>query len=403
MPVSPLISYALDGLAQCYMPKRGLWSFKRHFDGREEVNEARPAYDVFYSINVLLGLSKMQDAAVAAGIDPREMFPGVVAQLEGSGAPRYAYGTALWTAAALRLPAPKWICDHVLSMTSGVEAFRDWRAQEVGMLLCGVVAQTQNDASWAKLAKRARDFILNNLAGESGLFRDRAHGHRAIFGSFATQVYSCLGLYHFEEAFGDTKAGEAADACVKRLIELQGRQGEWPWFYHVAGGRVVDFYEVYSVHQHGMGPAILKHAMRRGVPGAKEALSRGFFWILGENELNASMLVPELSLIARSQTRRDIGDGRVMRAVRAGLNIVTGRDGQIDGRSGRVRIRPEMRSYELGWTFWSFGDDVDFPELTHHEAFSRLASREGEIGQKAGRFEPTNPHKVFDSRQLASM
>lgn len=28
-----------------------------------------------------------------------------------------------------------------------------------------------------------------------------------------------------------------------------------------------------------------------------------------------------------------------------------------------------MRSSELGWTLWSFGDDTEFAELTHHEAF----------------------------------
>src|SRR5262245_33593719 len=43
-----------------------------------------------------------------------------------------------------------------------------------------------------------------------------------------------------------------------------------------AQGTVVDFYEVYSVHQHGMAPAILHHAIRHGVAGAREALVKGF-------------------------------------------------------------------------------------------------------------------------------
>ena len=54
----------------------------------------------------------------------------------------------------------------------------------------------------------------------------------------------------------------AANACVTKLIALQGPQGEWPWFYAAGQGTVVDFYEVYSVHQHGMAPAILHHAIR---------------------------------------------------------------------------------------------------------------------------------------------
>ena len=49
--------------------------------------------------------------------------------------------------------------------------------------------------------------------------------------------------------------------------------------------RVLDFYEVYSVHQYGMAPAFLECAERHGVPKARDALIKGFKWVLGDNQL----------------------------------------------------------------------------------------------------------------------
>ena len=57
-----------------------------------------------------------------------------------------------------------------------------------------------------------------------------------------------------------------------------------------------DFYEVYSVHQYGMAPALLECAERHDVSAARDALIKGFKWVLGDNQLDSPMLVPELHL-----------------------------------------------------------------------------------------------------------
>jgi hypothetical protein len=371
MRPSPLVQFTLKGLKNCHMPERGLWSFKYHLDGREQPNEARPSYDVFYSLNVLLGFSKTPTAARAAfGLAPDVMFQHVVSQLNGAGARRYAYGMAMWAAAELQTSVPDDVVQHIRSMTAEPNAMESWTAQEVGLILTGAVAQSRRNAAWVKLAHDARDHILQRLTSESGLFRDCAVGGRKFFASFATEVYCALALYQYDELFGDPVSAATADACVRKLIALQGPQGEWPWFYHVASGHVVDFYEVYSVHQHGMAPAVLKHAIRRGVAGAREALARGFRWVLGDNELGVPMLRPEVSVMARSQAREGWAARRDVRLVRAAFNAVTGRPAHLTGRAEEITITPEVRSYELGWTLWSFGDDADFPELTHHKAFA---------------------------------
>ena len=258
-------------------------------------------------------------------------------------------------------------------MTAEAGAMESWTAQEVGMILSGAVAQSRRDPSWIKLAQDARNHILKRFASETGLFRDCAVGGRKFFASFATEVYCALALYQYDALFGDHLAAGAADACVQKLISLQGPRGEWPWFYHVASGRVVDFYEVYSVHQHGMAPALLKPAIARGVVGAREALARGFRWAPGRQRTGRRYGVSRgfghgplagaqgLGFAARSPPRSRMFQRR------------EGRRARLAGRSGEITITPEVRSYELGWTLWSFGDDADFPELTHHEAFATPA------------------------------
>ena len=302
---------------------------------------------------------------------PGMLLEAVAARLEGSGARHCAYGTALWAAAELTVPAPRAAVDGVRARTSDLATLRGFRAQDLGMLLSGVSGQARTNASWSGSAHRIREAILTGLSTPTGLFRDRATGPRRFLATFATQVYCVLGLYHYGAVFDDPEAAAAADACVARLLTLQGPQGEWPWFYNVSTGRVVDYYEVYSVHQHGMAPAILKPAAARGVPGAREALSKGFNWIFGQNRLSTSMLRPDLGVVARSQARREIGDGRIVRIARTAFDHLTARPARIDLRPERLMIRPEVRSYELGWILWSFGNDTKFYELTHHQDFDR--------------------------------
>jgi hypothetical protein len=135
-------------------------------------------------------------------------------------------------------------------------------------------------------------------------------------------------------------------------------------------GTVVDFYEVYSVHQHGMAPAVLHHAIRHGVPGAREALVKGFVWLFGDNELGCSMLRPELHLFYRSQRRSGISGSRAARVSRALANAALNQRDEIGAaRAGRA-LTLEMRSYELGWILYSFGGRRDFPELTDRGEFA---------------------------------
>jgi hypothetical protein len=57
----------LRGLKSCWMPEIGRWSHIFYLDGRVNPNRSVPSSDVFYSLNVMLGLSKIARCGLHPG------------------------------------------------------------------------------------------------------------------------------------------------------------------------------------------------------------------------------------------------------------------------------------------------------------------------------------------------
>ena len=364
---SPLVSYALKGLQRCWLPIDGRWSHIYHLDGREEANKSLPQSDVFYTLNVLLGISRLNE--IPNNIDLSAIFERNIAQLERLPVPKYAFGMALWAAAELKLDVPIVIIRHLEKMLSEKRNWWSLRAQDLGMILTGIVAQAKVDRKELyRFADPLFTFLKERYHNNSGLFCDGPSGVRRRFGSFASQIYLAFASYSYGEFANKHRAVEIANGCVRKLIELQGPSGEWPWLFDAKRGLVVDFYEVYSVHQYGMAPALLECAERHGVPKAREALIKGFEWVLGDNQLAKVMLVPELHLTIRSQVRRNELKTKNLRMLRAIRMAVLRHPAELTNPE-HVRLRLECRSYELGWILWSFGRRSDLHQLTHKQIF----------------------------------
>ena len=365
---SPLVDYALKGLDLCWLPEHGRWSHIYHLDNRDQPNESVPPSDVFYTLNVLLGLARVR--RVPRSINLSETFQRNVSHLMTLPVSKYAFGVALWAGAELRLALPDDILRHIDAMLSDKNNWPSFRAQDLGMIVVGVVAQAKLDQKkWSSIAAGLFAFLVDRYCSPSGLFFDAAFGLRRRYASFATQTYLMLACYAYGELMNDNRAIEIANICTRKLIARQGPNGEWPWFFDAASGRVVDFYEVYSVHQYGMAPAFLERAEQHGVLEARSAIIKGFNWVLGQNQLAIPMLVPDLHLTIRSQVRKGELYTKKWRAFRALRNSILGREAVLIDPAG-LQLRLECRSYELGWILWSFGQRSDLPELTHNEMFT---------------------------------
>ncbi len=365
--LSPLARYSLAGLRRCFGEQQNRWSFKYHLDGRTDPNEFRPHMDLYYSLNVLLGLAPVYPMLTAECYDISNIFASICRDMRNQPVRNGAWGMALWAAVELGLDVPAIAADRLRPITADVASVAGWTAQDIGLSLSGVTAQLRHDAEWRPLAQGLRNLLLDRFRGPGALFRDSGKGPRQYLATFATQIYAALALYQYGEAMGDAEAIAAASTCAAKLIFLQGPLGEWPWFFLPGADRVLDFYEVYSVHQHGMAPALLHYAVRHEVAGARAAIERGFAWIFGANEMAMSMMVPERQLIYRSQARRGWQGRRTARLARSAVVAALGQRWPV--RTERLSITREMRSYEFGWLLWSFGACSDYPALTHHPAF----------------------------------
>ena len=97
------MDYALKGLELCWLPEYGRWSHIYHLDNRDQPNESVPESDVFYTLNVLLGLARVR--RVPRSIDLSGTFQRNASHLVTLPVSKYAFGVALWAAAELRVGA----------------------------------------------------------------------------------------------------------------------------------------------------------------------------------------------------------------------------------------------------------------------------------------------------------
>ena len=366
---SPLVCYALQGLRRCWMPDRGRFSFRYNFDAAGSPNESVSQRDAFYTLNVLLGSSRLTDAGFDY-LNAADTYKGCCRLLGSPDVRIYMLGMALWAGAKLGIDPPGGLVDRVRAILASPGAIRTATAQDIGMMLSGITALAiETGREWRPTAEiLATRLSSHYYSGSGGIFYNQDAGWRRRFSSFASQVYAILALYQFGEAF-DPRAVDLANAAVARIIALQGPGGEWGWFYDARRGLTVDFYEVYSVHQHGMAPAFLHRAAAHGVPGAREALRKGFLWLFGGNEMGVSMLRPQERMFYRSQARAGELAAVRRRGRRALVNAALGRADSV-GNHRRLAIRRECRSYELGWILWSFGGCGDYPDLTERPEFA---------------------------------
>ena len=153
-----------------------------------------PHSDIYYSVNVLLGLSRVRAALAGEPYDAPALFEALCDASLRHPVRNGTWGMALWAAAELDIDPPGAIADRLRRLTPDVSRLASWTAQDVGLSLTGAVAQATRDPSWRPLARSLRDLLVADFTGSGALFRDSGRGVRRHFASFATQVYAALAI-----------------------------------------------------------------------------------------------------------------------------------------------------------------------------------------------------------------
>ena len=249
------------------------------------------------------------------------------------------------------------------SLLGGLSGFQ---SMSLGCFLAGAggaVGAGRGNQRLQDLAGEALARLLANQSRETGLFcvGDRP-GRRNLLrarintrlGSFASQVYPCVGLSTYGAAC-DAGALAAAVRCADRLCQLQGPQGQWWWIYDACRARAVIRYPVYGVHQDAMGPmALLAVRQARGrTTDYETSLAKSLAWLGDHPECPDQPLVDNtLGVVWRAVQRDDpsrtgghgLGLGERIRMNWAAWS------GRADRRSfAGGFVCPECRPYHLGW------------------------------------------------------
>lgn len=292
-----------------------------------------------YTLICTLGLQRARGAGMDVPVDPSELLRLVIDEM---GAPEIGVGDLgllLWADARA---GGKWRDKIAFRLHGRVGAgFPDLEGLELSWVVIGAAEGGADLLLDEALARQ-----LARVDQASGLFRHRDSGRRARFPNFATQIYGVLALA-IAARHGRGHALTPARRAADRLLGLQREDGGYPWIFDARSGRVVEPYEVYSVHQDAMAPmAMLELSEVSGDERYRDAALRGLDWVFGANELGRPMFDRDAGILYRSIRRRRGLDRGLLYANTA--LALAGRAG-IAQSGGGLEINPTDRPYHLGW------------------------------------------------------
>ncbi len=322
------------------------------------IGEFAPIYSPRYSIMCLLGLERARRAGLQSHLDLDALF---AAAFEGLRELTVGdVGLLLWLAVrreSSRADAIAKVLERRVSQTN----LDQLQGMEIGWLIAG-------SAFYEALASRREfnvgrqliTYFFEKRVSPSGLAFHLGRGWRRRFPNFATQIYSVHALSIRARLHKDSRCGEQAVAIAEKLRKLQRENGGWPWLYDAVRGIVVEPFEIYSVHQHAMGPMGLLELNEATGYDVSGMLRRSMNWLERNNELQFPMIDDGAGLIYRSIRRQPPRDrlaiySRVARSL-VGMRLDDSRCESISGLEMNLTCRP----YELGWALeaWTGRDNV---------------------------------------------
>jgi hypothetical protein len=293
-----------------------------------------------YSLICLLGLQRAKAAGLEVPVDPAGLRDQAVDQIDSPEMTAGDLALLMWAdtrAGGGSLDA----IAYRLHKRLGTD-LPDLEGLELSWVVIAAAEAGAYELLERALAKQMQ------RAAPGRLFRHRDAGRRARFPNFATQIYGVLALaVAAREGLGGDQVLATARRVAGRLLELQRPDGGWPWIFDAEKGRVVEPYEVYSVHQDAMAPmAFLELSEVTGDPQYRDAAIRGVGWIFGHNDLGREMLDGETGILYRSIRRKRGFDRAFLYANTATASLGTP---ALARARGPLEINPTDRPYHLGW------------------------------------------------------
>jgi hypothetical protein len=341
-----LVSFALESLRPMELPS-GLFCHHRARGRAEPVGVS-----LRYTLMVLLGLHEAERGGRHHVFDLARIWNAASGRLDAAELVPGDLGLFLWAAAVGGRDGADELAQRLEQALPAAGGLVAREGMEPAWIVQGAALQLAAGAGAAheRHLRQGLDVLLRNQA-PSGLLHHSGTGRRRRFPNFATQIYGVLALSTVARLGFDDRALPAARRIADALLGLQLGDGGWPWIYDARAGRVVERYEVYSVHQHAMAPmGLLALAAAAQDERYAHAARRGLEWIHGRNELGLDMVDAAEGLIYRSVRRRKPLDRVALYANTAAAALIRR---PVLGAGG-VELFDITCSYELGWLVYAW-------------------------------------------------
>lgn len=356
-PLPQILTDCLGLLRAMYDEDRAVFSFSTEVQNGEYVNDFNHHLHIRYSINTLLGLQKLSEFYVTDW-DVRGSIHAFLDRQIDHVTNLGDQGLLLYLLARMQHPH----LDDYYQRFIGSEKCSYSAAEPVQNLCWRLIGLSEcARAGIDGAAKQAEQHFLllhkHYFCRDSLFVRHNRQPLRGDFVSFGAMVYWLKALHHYSDVTGDAYAQIILKQGVAHLLEKQLPDGGWPWFYFAKTGRIMDAYEIYSVHQDAMAHLFLMPAEALGVEGCEMAIRQSTLWLHGQNDLGEPSIAHNPFLIYRSIRRRE-DKARARRFARAMFNRLLWREeGNIAPQ--KLEWNRECRSYHIGWLLYAWADRPD--------------------------------------------
>lgn len=353
-----LIKNALELILKMYNPLDGTFSYSSRLLKNKLINDYNNKLRIRYTINSFLGLSKAKEYYDIDFSVKDELDKFISKNFENIN--NYGdKGLLLYLCSRENNQFQEEILAKLFFLIDKKIELYKLNLQEISWVSLGLIKayEISKDILIKKRCERLQKIIMTNYWDKNSLFPKHSNNiFRRNFVSFGGITYFLKSLYEYSQVFNDNYFKIIFLELTDRIICLQGKRGEWGWFYNVKKGKVLDWYQIYSVHQHSMSMLFLFPASKLGLTSSKMAIELSYTWLFGKNELGQKMLVSNPFFIYRS-IRKEQKHEREWRYLSSLMRNVFPNNPTF---KKNVAINKECRSYELGWLLYIWSGVKDY-------------------------------------------